>query len=67
MVNTNKIKDLIKSKGKTQRDCANAIGVKTPTFNQKLHGIRHFRLDEAERLQKFLGVPDLQFAEYFFC
>lgn len=66
MVNTSKLKLRISEAGKTQGDCATAIGIKTPTFNQKLHNIRPFKLAEAEILSAYLEIPDKQFADYFF-
>lgn len=67
MVNTDKLKGLIREKRKTQGDCAKHLGIKTPTFNQKINNIRAFSLLEAERLQVYLGISDLEFPEYFFC
>lgn len=66
MVNTDKLKGLMREKRKTQQDCAVMLGIQYPTFNQKLNNVRPFFLSEAETLQKYLGIPDNCFAEYFF-
>ena len=67
MINTNKIKGRMRELGKTQSDCAEYIGVKPPTFNQKINNIRPFYLTEAEKLSEFLEIQNSNFSEYFFC
>lgn len=67
MVNTEKLKRRIKELNKTQSDCATCIGVKTPTFNQKLNNVRPLWLNEAEILQNFLEINKSDFFDYFFC
>jgi len=66
MVNTDKLKGKIRELRKTQGDCADSIGVKTPTFNQKINNIRPFSLSEAEKLRNYLEITNEEFAEYFF-
>lgn len=66
MVNTDKLKGRIREKKKTQGDCATYLGIKTPTFNQKLNNIRPFTLTEAENLGEFLNIKNEEFADYFF-
>ena len=67
MVNSQKIKGRIVELGKNQADCAAALGIRPPTFNQKLNNVRSFTLSESEVLRKFLDIDDSLFAEYFFC
>ena len=66
MINTDKLKGRIREKRKTQGDCAAYIGIKTPTFNQKINNIRPFSLTEAEALVAFLEISNEDFAKYFF-
>lgn len=66
MVNTNKLKGRIREMNKTQKDCATELGIKTPTFNQKINNIRPFSLVEAQKLRDMLNLRGDQFAEYFF-
>ena len=67
MINSNKLKGRIRELAKTQEDCALVLNIKAPTFNQKLNQFRSFKLEEAIKLQQFLGIPDEEFREYFFC
>ena len=67
MVNSDKLKGRIREKRLTQSDCATYVGVKTPTFSQKLNNVRPFSLTEAEKLRTLLDIDDIDFAEYFFC
>jgi transcriptional regulator with XRE-family HTH domain len=57
----------MRERRKTQSDCAEYIGVKPPTFNQKLNNIRPFSLTEAEKLSSLLDIENNEFAYYFFC
>lgn len=66
MVNTNKLKGLIKEKELTQADVARYLGLATPTVSQKLNNIRPFDLTEAEKLSKLLGIEAGEFGKYFF-
>lgn len=66
MVNTDKLKGRIRELRKTQKDCAEFLGIKAPTFNQKVNNVRQFSLSEAQRLRTLLDIPDEEFAEYFF-
>lgn len=67
MVNTNKLKGLIKEKEFTQADIAKHLGIAPPTVSQKLNNIRAFDLEEAEKLSKLLGIEAGDFGKYFFC
>lgn len=66
MVNSNKLKGLIKEKQLTQADIARHLGLATPTVSQKLNNIRPFDLTEAEKLSKLLGIDSGEFGTYFF-
>ncbi len=66
MVNSAKIKGRLTELGLTQKEVASKLGLAQPTFNQKLNNTRVFDLDEAERLQSILQIPDSQFLDYFF-
>jgi len=67
MVNSNKLKGLIKEKQLTQADVARYLGLATPTVSQKLNNIRPFDLTEAEKLSELLGIDSGEFGTYFFC
>ncbi len=66
MINSDKLKGRIKEKGKTQKDCADVLGIKPATFSQKINGIRAITLNEAEKLQRLLGITNEEFPIYFF-
>jgi len=66
MVNTNKLKGLIREQQKTQVDCAMAIGVKQAPFCQKINNTREFWLKESRALANYLQIDDSEFMEYFF-
>ncbi len=50
----------------TQAKLAAAVGIATPTMNQKIHNIRPITLDEAEKVARALDIEDREFAAYFF-
>lgn len=66
MVNSAKIKGRLIELGLTQKEVSRKLGLAQPTFNQKLNNIRVFDLEEAEKLQEILNIPDEQFIDYFF-
>lgn len=66
MINTQAIKDRMKEAGMTQAKLAAAVGIATPTMNQKIHNIRPITLDEAEKVARALDIEDREFAAYFF-
>ena len=51
---SNKLKGKLVEKGKSQEECAKAIGNSLYTFNLKINGKTSFKLDEAEKLGNFL-------------
>ncbi len=67
MVNTIKLKTRMTEKEKSQTVIAAAIGIAQSTFNQKINNVRPMNLDEAERIQHELEIPDAEFCSYFFC
>lgn len=66
MINTNKIKGLLREKGLTQADIAKELGLSQPTVNQKLNNLRAMDLEEAEKISNILGIDAGEFATYFF-
>lgn len=66
MVNTNKLKGLMKELNITQADVAKELDIAQPTANQKINNIRPFDLDEAEKLANMLHIEAGDFGTYFF-
>lgn len=66
MVNTDKLKGLMREKRITQAQLADKIGIKPCTINQKLNGKRYLTLDEAEIIADVLGIETGDFGKYFF-
>ena len=66
MINTQAIKERMREVGVTQAALAAAVGIATPTMNQKIHNIRPLNLDEAEKVARELRIADDEFATYFF-
>ncbi len=66
MLNTRKLKGRMAEKGLTQKDIAEALGIATPTVNQKLNNVRPMDLTEAEQLAKILDISAEDFSAYFF-
>lgn len=66
MVNTQKIKARIIEVGLNQTTVAAALEIAQSTLNQKINNARPMTLEEAERLQAILKIPDPEFCAYFF-
>lgn len=66
MVNTNKLKGLLREKGITQADLAKFLELSQPTVNQKINNVRPMTLDEAEKLSTMLEIDAGEFGVYFF-
>ncbi len=66
MINTDKLKGLMREKRVTQSELADKLGIKTCTVNQKLNGKRNMSLDEAELIADVLGIDTGDFSKYFF-
>lgn len=61
-----RVKSRLKRMGKTQAQLAEYVGIAYATMNQKLNGFRPLGLYEAEKMAKYLEIPDQEFATYFF-
>lgn len=66
MINTDKLKGLMREKRITQSELADKLGIKPCTVNQKLNGKRDMSLDEAEIIADVLGIDTGDFGKYFF-
>jgi len=66
VVNTQKLIGRMKELGVSQKELADICGVKRPTINQKLHGVRSISLNEAQIIQRTLQIPENEFGAYFF-
>lgn len=66
MVDSNKLKGIMREKQMSQADAARLLGISQCTVNQKINNIRPFFLDEAEKLAGALGIDSGGFGVYFF-
>lgn len=66
MVNTNKLKGLLRERGITQADLAKFLELSQPAVNQKINNVRPMTLDEAEKLSTMLEIDAGEFGVYFF-
>lgn len=66
MINSAKIKGLLKEYGLTQADVAIVLGISQPTVNQKINNLRPMHLEEAEKIAKLLHISACDFTAYFF-
>lgn len=66
MAGYERVKSRLKRMGKTQAQLAEYVGIAFATMNQKLNGFRPLGLYEAEKVAKYLKIPDQEFATYFF-
>lgn len=66
MINTEKIKDLMRERGISQKEVANGLGIAQSTVCLKINNNRAMSLDEADQISKMLGISDLEFRKYFF-
>lgn len=66
MINTDKLKGLMREKRITQSKLAEKLGINPCTVNQKLNGKRDMSLDEAEIIADVLGIDAGDFGKYFF-
>lgn len=62
---SNKLKGKLVEKGKSQEECAKAIGNSLYTFNQKINGKTSFKLEEAEKLGNFLEMTEEEKLDIF--
>ena len=66
MINSQKLKERIKSLGLSQADIAAQLGLAPPTMNQKINNVRSMSLDQAEKIAEVLQISDAVFCHYFF-
>lgn len=66
MLNTDKIKGLMRERRVTQADLAEKLNLKPCTVNQKLNRKRAMTIGEAEIIASYLEISDADFVKYFF-
>lgn len=66
MLNSMKLKGRLRECNYSQADLAQFMGLSTATICQKINGTRPITITEAEMIAKFLGIPDSEYADYFF-
>lgn len=66
MINSDKLKGLMREKRIVQADIARAIGKEPCTINQKINNKRAMTLEEAEIIAELLGINAADFGIYFF-
>ena len=64
-MNLNKLKGLLREKGKTYQECADFLEMSITTFSDKMNGVRKFYIEELDRLGDFLGLSRAEKAEIF--
>lgn len=67
MVNALKIKGRIVEKGLTIQKIAKEMNLSGYQLGKKISGGTIMTLDEADKLQEILSIPDCDFMDYFFC
>ena len=65
VINSEKIKQRMHEKRVTQKELADALGLKISSVSQKLNGKRTFYLHEAVKVCEVLEIPPEEFASYF--
>ncbi len=66
MIDTERINNRISQKGMTHRELAEYMGMSQARLNLKINNQKVMYLDEAEKLQEILEIPNDSFREYFF-
>lgn len=66
MVNSLKVKGRIVEQGTTISKLAAEMGLSAYSLGQKIGGKSIMTLDEADKLQNLLNIPDCEFKSYFF-
>lgn len=61
----NKLKAKIKECGRSQKECADYLGLSLYAFNLKVNGKNRFYCYEAEKLGKFLNMSDNEKVDIF--
>jgi transcriptional regulator with XRE-family HTH domain len=55
-INTKKIQNLLKQKGSSQVEFANAIGTKAPLISAAFHGARDIPMNKILKISKYFDV-----------
>ena len=66
MINSQKLKGLMREKNVTQRDLADILGITQATCCLKINNNRQLTLNEANKIAETLGISALDFGAYFF-
>lgn len=66
MINSRKVNARMKELELTQTKVAADMNIAQPTLSQKINNARPMDLEEAEKLQIILEIPDNEFKSYFF-
>lgn len=66
VIDSNKIKGLMREKNITQSDIAKHLGIAQTTVCQKINNIRPMYLDEAKAICDLLNIESDKFGAYFF-
>lgn len=66
MINSQKLKGLMREKNVTQRDLADVLGITQATCCLKINNNRQLTLSEANKIAETLGISALDFGMYFF-
>ena len=66
MINSNKLKGIIKDRGFTQDDIAKKMGIAQVSLSLKINNKRGFSLDEANQIMTILSIPKEEFSSIFF-
>lgn len=61
-----KLKGLIRARGRTYADVSKASGISISAFNNKMTGKTEFTIDEVRRVAYTLDIPSVEIVTYFF-
>ena len=65
MVNTIKIRELMRAKRLSYEDLGQKMGLQPTTVKHKVYNIRPLKLSEAQIIQEALGITDDEFGAIF--
>lgn len=65
-MNSQRLKGIIRGRGKTQSDVAIAIGMSLCAFNKKINDIAEFRLSELQSIISYLEMTPQEVNDIFF-
>lgn len=66
MINSNKLKGIIREKGETQCSVAKKLGIAQTSLTLKINNKRAFSLDEANKISEILHLSQSDFKSIFF-